>query len=245
MVVKKDPPGGDGTPETAATPTPTPSEATPNTTTNSTASTTTSASEAPADGATPLEVEIADTVAADAAPVIEKVVEDVEVRASRLIRNHVIAAAAAGAIPLMFVDAAALAAVQLRLLKELADAHGVEFRGDIGRSAIGTLLATVAPTALAGGVLGSMTVRVALRSMPVVAAVTQLATQPAFNAAFTYALGKVFHQHFASGGTFLTFEPEKVKTYFREKYNEARKRKGGAAAVVADDAAPVATPAAA
>ncbi|MBP2291306.1 YcjF family protein [Azospirillum rugosum] len=211
MVIKKDQPGGDGTPDTAA-------EATPPTTTApepaAEASAQTTASEA-APAAEPA-----------AAPTAEPAAASVADRAEAVIRQHVLLSAAAGVIPLNFVDTAALAVVQLRLLKELSEVHGVDFRGDIGRSAAGTLLATVAPTALAGGVLGSMAVRMALRSVPVVGAVTRLATQPAFNAAFTYALGKVFHQHFASGGTFLTFEPEKVKAYFRTKFEEARGRKG-------------------
>ena len=212
MVIKKDPPGGDGKPETSpeinAGPT---------------------AAETPAAAAiVPAGVPAS---ASEAAPAAEPAAETaaapaVAGRADAVIRHHVLLSAAAGAIPLNFVDTAALAVVQLRLLKELSAVYGVYFRGDIGRSAVGTLLATVAPTALAGGLLGSFAVRVALHSVPVIGAVTRLATQPAFNAAFTYALGKVFDQHFASGGTFLTFEPEKVKTYFRTKFEEARRRKG-------------------
>ena len=32
----------------------------------------------------------------------------------------------------------------------------------------------------------------------------------------TYAIGTVFYQHFAFGGTFLTFDAEKVKVFFME-----------------------------
>ncbi|GAA4257741.1 YcjF family protein [Azospirillum formosense] len=216
MVSEKETPGGKAKPETAAAPASTPApEAV--TAATETAPETASTSEAAPDS-TP------------AAPV------STEAQAAEIIRKHVLLSAAAGVIPLNFVDTAALAVVQLRLLKELSELHGVDFRGDIGRSAVGTLFATVAPTTLAGGLLGSMAFNMALRSVPVIGTVTRLATQPAFNSAFTYALGKVFQQHFASGGTFLTFQPEKVKTYFREKFEEARRRKG---------AAPEAAPAAA
>ncbi|MGR0188473.1 YcjF family protein [Azospirillum aestuarii] len=208
MVSEKETPGGKAKPETAVappattTPTPAPEAVTA-------APDTASTSEA-APETTP------------SAPV------STEAQAAEIIRKHVLLSAAAGVIPLNFVDTAALAVVQLRLLKELSELHGIDFRGDIGRSAVGTLFATVAPTALAGGLLGSMAFNMALRSVPVIGTVTRLATQPAFNSAFTYALGKVFQQHFASGGTFLTFQPEKVKTYFREKFEEARRRKGAA-----------------
>ncbi len=39
-------------------------------------------------------------------------------------------------------------------------------------------------------------------------------------AASTYAVGKVFIQHFASGGTFLSFDPEKVREYYQEMFKE-------------------------
>ena len=220
MVSEKETPGGKAKPETAATPAPTPAPEAVKAAPESTAS------EAAPEAAPEAVAETAASEAAPAAPA------STEARAAEIIRKHVLMSAAAGVIPLNFVDTAALAVVQLRLLKELSELHGVDFRGDIGRSAVGTLFATVAPTALAGGLLGSL----ALRSVPVIGTITRLATQPAFNSAFTYALGKVFQQHFASGGTFLTFQPEKVKTYFREKFEEARRRKG---------AAPEATPAAA
>ncbi|RJF79676.1 DUF697 domain-containing protein [Azospirillum cavernae] len=217
MVIKKDPPTGDGAPP--FTPDPVVEAAAAPTTPFVTDSAAETASEAAPEAA-----------ALDAAP--EAVASEATVESERerhahtIIRNHVLLSAAAGVIPVAFVDTAAVAVVQLRLLKELSDVYGVSFRADIGRSAVGTLLASVTPALLGGGILGSAAVNAALRSVPVVGTVTRFATQPLFNAAFTYALGKVFQQHFASGGTFLTFDPEKVKTYFREKYDELRRRKG-------------------
>lgn len=205
MVNKKDPLTGDGAPlEPGADPTP-----------------------------TPIPADIVSTTA-DETPAAESTVAQAHERhAHTVIRNYVLLSAATAVIPIVFVDTAALAAVQLRLLKELSDIYGVSFRADIGKSAVGTLLGTIAPTLLSSGFLGSAAVSAVLRSVPVIGTVTQLATQPLFHAAFTYALGKVFQQHFASGGTFLTFDPEKVKTYFREKYAEARGRKGAVPDAVA------------
>ena len=47
--------------------------------------------------------------------------------------------------------------------------------------------------------------------------------------ASTYAVGKVFIQHFESGGTLLTLDPEKVMDYYREQlhgYQRAQARDG-------------------
>ena len=49
-------------------------------------------------------------------------------------------------------------------------------------------------------------------------------SSPAFSGAVTYAIGKVFVQHFEMGGTLLDFNPEKVKKYFREQYEQGMKK---------------------
>ena len=36
--------------------------------------------------------------------------------------------------------------------------------------------------------------------------------------ASTYAVGRVFIQHFESGGTFLTLDPDKVKAHYRAEF---------------------------
>ena len=41
-------------------------------------------------------------------------------------------------------------------------------------------------------------------------------------AASTYALGKVFVQHFESGSTFLTFDPAQVKAYYAQQYEQGK-----------------------
>ena len=47
-------------------------------------------------------------------------------------------------------------------------------------------------------------------------------TMPVFAGASTYAIGQVFIQHFESGGTFLDFEPAKVREYFRRQFGRGR-----------------------
>ena len=37
-----------------------------------------------------------------------------------------------------------------------------------------------------------------------------------------YAIGHIFIQHFEAGGTLLTFQPAKMKTYFDELYTNGR-----------------------
>lgn len=160
--------------------------------------------------------------------------------AASVIRNNTYLSVATGVIPVPYVDTAALMVVNLKLLKELADVYNVEFRAEIGKEAIGVLLASVTPPLLAGGLLGSSVVSSVLRAVPVIGTAFGLVTLPALHGAFSYALGSVFRWHFANGGTFVNFDIEATKTYFRDRYDAFRARK-----VPEAEAVPVDAPAAA
>jgi uncharacterized protein (DUF697 family) len=61
-----------------------------------------------------------------------------------------------------------------------------------------------------------------LKSIPLIGSLSGLVAVPALAAAFTYAVGKIFLQHFASGGTFLDFDPQKVREYFARQFEEGK-----------------------
>lgn len=147
--------------------------------------------------------------------------------ADRIIRRNMWWSAGAGAVPVVYLDTIAISAVQVKMLKELADLYDVPFKTSLGKAAVATLISSVAPTALGYGLVTSAMFQSFMRATPIIGPVLGLATIGGFAAAATYAVGKVFDQHFASGGTFLTFDPQKVEAYFREQFAEAR-RKGAA-----------------
>ncbi len=133
-----------------------------------------------------------------------------------IIRNYTLGGMATTIIPSPMIDLAALTAVQLKMLHSLSNAYGIPFSKDIARSAIGSLVAGSLPVA---------TTRIAasaLKAIPVVGHWVAMATMPILAGASTYAIGKVFNQHFASGGTFLTFNPEKVRAYYEEALKEGK-----------------------
>jgi len=148
----------------------------------------------------------------------------VDQQAAQVIRQNMLWSMGAGVIPLAYVDTAAVLAVQVKLVKELSDVYGVPFRANVGKSAVAALIGSLVAGGASNGLMASGLMWGLLRSMPVVGQIVGLATMPAFAAATTYAVGKVFEQHFASGGTFLTFDAKKVEGYFREKFEEAKTR---------------------
>jgi predicted transcriptional regulator len=44
----------------------------------------------------------------------------------------------------------------------------------------------------------------------------------ALSGASTYALGEVFKKHFETGGTFLDFDPERLRKYYNEKFEKGK-----------------------
>jgi uncharacterized protein (DUF697 family) len=62
-----------------------------------------------------------------------------------------------------------------------------------------------------------------LKAVPLVGALVGAPSMMVFCGASAWALGKVFVQHFESGGTFLSFDPGKVKEHFQEQFEEGQK----------------------
>lgn len=138
-------------------------------------------------------------------------------RLDKLIRYHVWSAMALGLIPLPLVDLAAVTVVQLNLLRKLSQEYGIKFFGDTGKNLVSALVGGAIPAA-AGPSLGASLGKM----IPGLGQTIGVITLPILAGATTYAIGKVFIQHFASGGTFLTFKPEKVKAYYEEMLKEGQ-----------------------
>ncbi len=135
----------------------------------------------------------------------------------RLIRNHTYGSMGVGLIPMPVVDFLALTGIQIRLLHKLAKFYGVEFSKDRAKTIISTLISSFMPVAAAGPI-SSM-----VKTIPIIGQTTGGLAMLATGGACTYALGKVFVQHFESGGTFLDFNPETVREYFAEQFKEGKK----------------------
>lgn len=137
--------------------------------------------------------------------------------ANTRIRQYAFGGMAVGLVPLPLLDLAALFSVQMKMLHSLARIFSIEFRADLGRSAIASLVGGALPLAAAPTLAASLG-----KLIPGVGQALAMGSQVVLNGAMTYALGKVFLQHFASGGTFLTFNPEAVKEYFAEQFQEGK-----------------------
>jgi uncharacterized protein (DUF697 family) len=112
---------------------------------------------------------------------------------------------AAGLIPVPIVDVAAVGSAQLLMLRRLSEIYGVPFSENQGKSIIASLAGSIlsANTAMTG----AMTVGSLVKGLPGIGWAVGALSMPVLAAGATYVIGKVFIQHFASGGTLLNFNP--------------------------------------
>ena len=137
--------------------------------------------------------------------------------ASDIIKKRVYASVGAGFVPIPIFDILALSGIQMEMVSKLASLYEVPFRKDIVKTAISALVGGVLPVA-ATPMISSL-----LKFIPVIGYTTSAVTMSATGGASTYAIGKVFVQHFESGGTLLNFNAEKVKEYYDTKFKEGEK----------------------
>lgn len=139
-------------------------------------------------------------------------------------QTYVAWSAGAGLLPIPGLDLGAIAAVQLKMLYDLSKLYELPFSASLVKSLIGALAGTALPVAASGAAASWV------KMIPVIGQISAVLVQPALTAASTYALGKVFIQHFESGGTFLDFDPESVREHYRAYFEEAHQSKAAAPA---------------
>ena len=148
----------------------------------------------------------------------EEKIETKEKDALRIVRKNMLWAMGLGAIPLPLVDLVAVTGFQAKALKELSDLYEVPFLRHSVKNILASLLSGFGAVTFGTSLAFSL-----FKAFPVLGPVATFTATPIMAAALTYATGKVFIQHFESGGTFLSFNPQKVREYFKEQYTEGIK----------------------
>lgn len=119
--------------------------------------------------------------------------------ANALIERYATYSAAAGLVPVPAVDAAAIAGVQVQMLRALAAHYDVPFSHERGKSLIAALL---------GGLMPSLAGYQFLKLAGPLAGILGIS---GFAMTSTWAVGHVFVAHFETGGTLLDLNIEASK----------------------------------
>ena len=157
--------------------------------------------------------------AQDAAPPETDDAKDRRARALKVVQRSALWSGAAGLIPIPVADLAAVGGVQLNMLRKISQIYGVPFSENRGKALIASIFGAMIPASSGMGVASLM------KGVPLAGTAVSAVAMPTLSVGATYAIGRAFIQHFASGGTLLDFSPP--------DYNEFLKvgtRKGRAAA---------------
>ena len=137
-------------------------------------------------------------------------------RANSTIKNHVIASMTLGMVPLPVFDLVTLMGVQLKMVHSLCKHYDVEYKKNIGKSLIGGLVVGVLP------VSATLTLSSMLKLIPGFGSLASGTVVAILGGALTYGVGKVFVQHFESGGTLLDFSVAKYRKRFEKAVDEGK-----------------------
>lgn len=139
-----------------------------------------------------------------------------ETDAFKLVHRYMLWSVGAGLIPMPWLDMAAVAGIQIKMVQGLSKLYEVEFSKTLVKSVIAALVGSITADTLRRSTFTSF-----VKSIPIVG-VLGMVSMPIYSGATTFAIGKVFIQHFEAGGTFLDFDPQKVKEYFAQYYQEGQ-----------------------
>ncbi len=134
--------------------------------------------------------------------------------AETIIRNHVLWAMTAGAVAPPWVDVFAVSAAQLDMIRQMSRVYNIDFAETQGKAIVFTLTSSTAARAGTSSLI---------KLIPVAGSIVGGGISAVVNGASTYALGEVFKQHFAHGGTFLDFDTERLRKLYNEKFEKGKK----------------------
>jgi uncharacterized protein (DUF697 family) len=108
---------------------------------------------------------------------------------------------------------AAVGGVQIHMLRRLSEIYGVPFSENRGKAVLASVAGAIIPASTA--TTTAMGVGSLIKGLPGFGSAIGALTMPVVSAGATWVIGKVFIQHFASGGTLLDFNPPDYREFIK------------------------------
>ena len=155
--------------------------------------------------------------------------EERDAQASKVVDRFSLWSGVAGLLPIPLVDVVTVGGVQLYMLRKLSEIYGVPFSENRGKAVLSSLVGAIVPATTASGVASFF------KFVPGIGQIAGTLTMAPISAGATYVIGKVFIQHFASGGTLLDFNPPDYREFIKTQKEKLGMR---SAAAPTTDSAP-------
>lgn len=126
-------------------------------------------------------------------------------RANKIITDFAYGSSLTGFIPIPLIDTLGLIGVQRLMIYRLSGVYEVPYSKELAKIWIGTLMSGLTTSAVSP-ILSS-----AVKLIPGIGTFAGGTSMAVLGSSSTYAIGKVFQQHFEKGGTLADFNPKNVK----------------------------------
>ena len=134
-----------------------------------------------------------------------------------IVQRHFYWAVGAGLIPVPIVDIAAVTIIQLDMLKQICSFYKIDYSEEKGKAWVSAIVSSTM-----SGIVSKIGAS-AVKSIPLVGTVVGVSAMAIISGASTYALARVFINHFESGGTLDNLDKEKIREFYKEKVKEGKK----------------------
>ncbi len=134
----------------------------------------------------------------------------------KIIRNKVYLAMGVGVVIIPVINFASVMAIQLKLVQELSKYYGVEFKKNVAKNIITSVVTSGA------SILGSHVLESSIIGVPVVGLPIAVGSKAITGGLTTYAVGMMFVNHFEKGGTLAGDNWDSMKESFKKAMGKSR-----------------------
>ncbi|MGB0385842.1 MAG: DUF697 domain-containing protein [Ardenticatenaceae bacterium] len=132
--------------------------------------------------------------------------------ADNIVQSHVLWSMGAGLIPLPLIDLAAVTAIQMDMLQELANLYEVEYSKSVGNKFA---------TALTGSTFAKLGASL-VKALPGIGSIIGGFSMSVVSGASTYAVGQITIDHFEANGDFSNLDLKQAKKAYKEAFEEGK-----------------------
>ena len=133
-------------------------------------------------------------------------------KADKIVQNSVLWTIGAGFIPIPIADMVAVTAIQIDMIKKIAELYELSYSEANLKSWLSTL---------SGSVMSRFGAD-AIKFIPGIGSVIGGISVAALSGSSTYAVGQVFIEHFENGGNFSDFQVESFVDFYKKQFDKGK-----------------------
>lgn len=134
-------------------------------------------------------------------------------RADKIINTHVLWGMGAGLMPIPLFDIAAVTAVQIDLLRQLADNYEADFSNEMGKTFV---------TALTGGTFARIGASL-IKTVPGIGTLIGGVSMSVMSGASTFAIGQVAKRHFETDGNIVNVDLDFARNAYDDAFEKGKR----------------------